>query len=75
LAREIARRGWTLADLARAAGLSGATLTAAKLAGRFRPARCDASRRRWHRLRRSRASTISFLAERQPPASIAINAS
>lgn len=33
LAREVARRGWTLADLAKAAGLSGATMTAAR-AGR-----------------------------------------
>jgi transcriptional regulator with XRE-family HTH domain len=33
LGREVARRGWTLADLAKAAGLSGATVTAAS-AGR-----------------------------------------
>lgn len=33
LEREMARRGWTSADLAEAAGLSGATVTAAR-AGR-----------------------------------------
>jgi lambda repressor-like predicted transcriptional regulator len=33
LAREVARRGWNLADLARAAGVSSATVTAAR-AGR-----------------------------------------
>lgn len=33
LAREVARRGWTLADLAKAAGVSAATVTAA-MAGR-----------------------------------------
>jgi lambda repressor-like predicted transcriptional regulator len=30
LIREVARRGWNLADLARAAGISGATMTAAR---------------------------------------------
>jgi DNA-binding Xre family transcriptional regulator len=30
LIREIARRGWNLSDLARAAGISGATVTAAR---------------------------------------------
>lgn len=33
LTREVARRGWTLADLAQASGLSGPTITAA-IAGR-----------------------------------------
>jgi lambda repressor-like predicted transcriptional regulator len=33
LIRELARRGWNFADLAKSAGLSGATVTAAK-AGR-----------------------------------------
>lgn len=33
LARKVARRGWSLADLAAAAGLSGPTITAAR-AGR-----------------------------------------
>lgn len=33
LAREVARRGWSLADLAKEAGVSSATVTAAK-AGR-----------------------------------------
>lgn len=33
LAREVARRGWCLADLAKATGLSGPTITAAR-AGR-----------------------------------------
>jgi transcriptional regulator with XRE-family HTH domain len=33
LAREVARRGWNLADLARESGVSAATITAAK-AGR-----------------------------------------
>lgn len=33
LTREVARRGWNLADLAKAAGVSGATVTAAR-AGR-----------------------------------------
>jgi lambda repressor-like predicted transcriptional regulator len=37
LEREIARRGWTHADLARAAGLSAATVTSATAGRRVSP--------------------------------------
>jgi len=37
LARELARRGWTLADLAKAAGLSGATVSSARAGRRVSP--------------------------------------
>ena len=75
LAREVARRGWTLADLAKAAGLSGATMTAAR-AGR--PISPRSLRRIAAALASAprRASTISFSAEvGQSPASIVSKAS
>lgn len=37
LERELARRGWTHADLARAAGISGATVAAAAAGRRVAP--------------------------------------